>query len=72
MNILQKIIGRVRNQSAGNGGMTLAEINDFFNHGQYQAGGPDISEITYFTCLKTLSEALGKLPIYLVDADKTG
>lgn len=70
MNILQKIIGRVRNQSAGNGGMTLAEINDFFNHGQYQAGGPDISEITYFTCLKTLSEALGKLPIYLVDADK--
>lgn len=32
--------------------------------------GADISEITYFTCLKTLAEALGKMPVHLVDAEK--
>lgn len=30
----------------------------------------DLGEITYFTCLKTLSESVGKMPVYLMDADK--
>jgi len=30
----------------------------------------DLGEITYFTCLKTLSESLGKMPVYLMDKDK--
>ena len=32
--------------------------------------GEDISEITYFTCLKILSEAIGKIPIYLLNREK--
>ena len=31
--------------------------------------GPDISEITYFTVLRVLSEAVGKLPIHVRDKD---
>lgn len=27
------------------------------------SGGSDLSEVTYLTCLKTLSEAMGKLPV---------
>ena len=49
-------------------------LSDFFSvfpssggRGEY---GPDIGEITYFTCLKTLSEALGKMPVHLVDENK--
>lgn len=30
----------------------------------------DLGEITYFACLKTLSESLGKMPVYLMDEDK--
>lgn len=40
---------------------------DWTGKGDY---GPDVSEITYFTCLKTLSEALGKMPVHLVDLEK--
>lgn len=29
--------------------------------------GPDISEVTYFTVLRTLSETVGKLPVYVRD-----
>ena len=32
-------------------------------------GRPDISEITYFTVLRVLSEALGKLPVHVRDKD---
>jgi len=42
----------------------------FFGGGDGGQYGADISEITYFTCLKTLSEALGKMPVHLVDAEK--
>lgn len=30
----------------------------------------DLGEITYFTCLKTLSESVGKMPVYLMDKEK--
>lgn len=62
---------RVRNMaSQQQSGMTLAAINEFFSRMNQSENGPDISEITYFICLKTLSEAMGKLPVYLLDADK--
>lgn len=32
-------------------------------------GGSDLSEVTYLTCLKTLSEAMGKLPVEVEDGD---
>lgn len=37
--------------------------------GGWADGRPDISEITYFTVLRVLSEALGKLPIHVRDKD---
>lgn len=49
---------------------SLSEANDFFFGGGSVAEGADISEITYFTCLKTLGESLGKMPIYLMDSEK--
>lgn len=44
-------------------------ILDFFQGGKINQTS-DIGEITYFTCIKTLSESLGKLPIYLIDDNK--
>lgn len=32
-------------------------------------GGSDLSEVTYLTCLKTLSEAMGKFPVEVEDGD---
>lgn len=39
----------------------LSELNAFFENGDYTSGEKDISEVTYFVCIKTLSESLGKL-----------
>lgn len=50
--------------------ISLSELNDFFENRIHGANGEDISEITYFICLKNLSEAIGKMPIYLMDAEK--
>lgn len=36
--------------------------------GGWTSHGPDISEITYFTVLRILSEAIGKLPIHVRDS----
>ena len=44
------------------------EINAFLT-GQNLTAGKDLSEITYFTCLKVLSESIGKLSINLKDSD---
>lgn len=37
--------------------------------GGWSENGPDISEVTYFTVLRVLSEALGKLPIHVRDKE---
>ena len=50
--------------------ISLSELNDFFEKRINGANGADISEITYFICLKNLSEAIGKMPIYLMDGNK--
>jgi len=44
------------------------EIKAFLT-GQSLTTGKDLSEITYFTCLKVLSESIGKLSINLKDND---
>lgn len=47
--------------------LSLSDINEFFGNMKYSDHGPDISEITYYTCLKVLSESLGKLSLHLKD-----
>lgn len=64
------IFSRIRNRFRNSGSVKLSDINAFFGSQGYDGSGPDISEITYFTCLKTLSESIGKMPIYLQDKDK--
>ena len=67
MGFWNKIKGAFRND----GGTTykMSDIIDLFGGkaGTYTA---DISEITYFTCMKVLSESLGKIPVYLIDENK--
>lgn len=70
MNILNRLKRYFKNDSQGSS-MSLSEINELFFSGQSAMQyGTDLSEITYFTCLKTLSEALGKIPVYLMGPDK--
>lgn len=71
------IIKRIRNaaarrlavNNADGSTVSLADLNDWFSSVN-RVGGPDLAEITYFTCLKILSESVGKMPVYLMDADK--
>ncbi|MCH4157652.1 MAG: phage portal protein [Acidaminococcaceae bacterium] len=71
MNFVDKLILKraEKLQNIDSGTVSLSNINSFLQglRGQY---GSDLGEITYFICLKMLSEALGKLPLHLVDADK--
>ena len=62
INILNSNSGSVREKKVE------GAINDFLT-GQNLATGKDLSEITYFTCLKVLSESIGKLSINLKDDD---
>ena len=68
-----KFFDRIKHvfNASENKSVSLSDINDmFFGASGSGANGPDISEITYFTCIKTLAESLGKLPVYLMDDDK--
>ena len=47
---------------------TSGEISNFLR-GENISAGKDLNEITYFTCLKVLSESIGKLSINLKDSD---
>ena len=70
LKLLDKLaMNRVKDMATSGQALTLSDINDFFGR-TTSVNGPDISEITYFICLKTLSEALGKMPVYLMDDDK--
>ena len=61
---------KVFNSSGGENQITMRQIMEMFS-GSYSAElGADLSEITYFNCLKVLSESLGKMPCYLMDSDK--
>ena len=49
----------------------MSEIMELFSGrgggGEY---GQDLGEVTYMTCLKVLSESVGKIPVYLIDDNK--
>lgn len=70
MKLLDKIKKKIRNSSDSADVISLSTINELFFTNQANTGGPDISEITYFTCLKTLAESIGKMPLYLMDENK--
>lgn len=53
----------------GDSGDTIADINDFFTGGNVNKLGTNMSEVTYFTCLKILTESLGKLNLKLYQDD---
>ncbi len=68
MKLWDKIKARFAGNSGSSSSYTVGDgWFDVFTGRDY---GPDISEITYFTCLKTLSESLGKMPVHLVDQEK--
>ena len=56
--------------SADEKSIKMSEIIDLFSTNGGGEYGEDLSEITYFICLKALSESIGKIPIYLLDAEK--
>ena len=68
MSFIEKIKKKFANSSADT--VSLSDINELFFSGDMRQYGTDLSEITYFTCLKTLSESIGKMPIYLMDQNK--
>lgn len=47
--------------ASSSGTFKLSELNAFFDENSNLATGKDISEVTYFVCIKILSESLGKL-----------
>ena len=47
--------------------ISISEINAMFGHSITGEFGKDISIITYYICLKTLSESMGKMTIKLKD-----
>lgn len=68
MNLFGKIKKKLFNESES---VSMDTINELFFGSGNAEYGTDLSEITYFTCLKTLSEALGKMPLYLMDEQKS-
>ena len=50
--------------------ITMSRIIDLFSGSGNREMGSDLSEIVFFTCMKILSESVGKIPCYLMDADK--
>ena len=49
--------------------ISMSKIIELFSGKAYNEI-TDLGEITYFTCLKTLSESVGKMPVYLMDEEK--
>ena len=76
MAILSKIkskivkLKQVFNSSGAENTISMSRIMEMFSSSYNAELGADLSEITYFCCIKILSESLGKMPCYLMDADK--
>jgi len=70
LNKVKQFLPRTRTPT-NSSGFTLSELNEYFKQGgTFDAfAGSDLSEITYFTCLKTLSESVAKLGLHLKDGD---
>ena len=75
MRLLSKIKGKLKsfrqawNASDNDNKITMSRIMELFSS-SYADLGSDLSEIVFFTCLKILSESIGKIPCYLLDKDK--
>lgn len=68
--IKSKLVSLKKVFNSGENKITMSRIMELFS-GNYNAElGTDLGEIVYYTCLKVLSESLGKMPCYLIDADK--
>lgn len=67
MNIIQKGFNKLKSTITGtstNEQLSLQQLVDFLNLNGFE--GKALSEATYFSCLKVLSEAVGKLPLKLL------
>lgn len=67
MNIIDAIKRKFTNEDGKEPAINLSTLNSFFSGHDL---GSDLSEITYFTCLKALAESIGKMPVYLMDRQK--
>ncbi len=66
MNILNKFFNKADAEQS----RSLADINAYFEKtGKNKNEIDDIQEITYYTCLKILSENIGKLSVNLKDGE---
>ena len=67
-----KLLDKLKNifNNSNDKTIKLSEINELFVRSGGSEYGEDLSELTYFVCLKTLSESMGKLTCYLLDEDK--
>ena len=69
MSVFERIKSVFRDEPK-NEAMTLADLNRYFDRpASYAVVGDDLGEATYYTCLKTLSESIGKIPCYVQDGD---
>lgn len=57
------------NSTTDNNNFTMSQIMELFSS-SYSDMGSDLGEITFFICLKTLAESVGKIPCYLIDSNK--
>lgn len=65
MNIFQKLYNRFFNKSSDRQTIELNNLYKFLGI-DASADGQILSEVTYFACLKVLSEAVGKMPLKLL------
>ncbi len=76
MSIFNLIKGKVNsirqawNSTSADETITMRRIMELFGSSYSAEMGSDLSEVTFFSCLKILSESLGKMPCYLIDEDK--
>lgn len=66
--IVKKAVNILNKSSENREEKITEEIRSFLT-GKIEGASEDLSEVTYFTCLKVLSESIGKLSINLKDDD---
>lgn len=67
--IKNKVVSLHRAWNESEPKISMSKIMELFSGKAYNEIS-DLGEITYYTCLKTLSESVGKMPVYLMDKDK--
>ena len=66
--IVKKAVNILNKSSENREEKRTGEIRSFLT-GKIEGASEDLSEVTYFTCLKVLSESIGKLSINLKDKE---